>query len=134
MKTRSVTLLCFLLVTFTSCEKKGNQQLYDEVMAIHDEVMPKMDDLRRYKKDFQAEIANSTTITEARKTQLESSIVMLDSASDGMWKWMRDFNPIADSEGEEKARKYLLDQKEKVTRVKEDMMKALDEAKKLKSQ
>jgi hypothetical protein len=117
-----------------ACEKKGNQQLYDEVMAIHDEVMPKMNDIRRYKKDFQAEIANNPNITEARKTQLESSIVMLDSASDGMMKWMRAFDPIADSEGEQKAREYLEDQKQKVTKVKEDMLKALDEAKKLKGQ
>jgi hypothetical protein len=134
MKTRFVTLLCFLLAAFASCEKKGNQELYDEVMAIHDEVMPKMNDIRRYKRDFQAEIANNPNITEARKTQLESSIVMLDSASDGMMKWMRAFDPIADSEGEQKAREYLEDQKQKVTKVKEDMLKALDEAKKLKSQ
>ena len=134
MKTKSVTLLCFVLAAFTSCEKKGNQQLYDEVMAIHDEVMPKMDDIRRYKKDFQAEIANNSNITEARKTQLESSIVMLDSAGDGMMKWMRAFDPIADSEGEEKAREYLEDQKNRINKVKEDMLKALEEAKKLKGQ
>src|SRR5690349_12402162 len=105
MKTGFILSVCFLLAAFTACEKKGNQELYDEVMAIHDEVMPKMNDIHRYKKDFQAELANSATITEARKTQLESSIVMLDSAGEGMMRWMRKFDPIADSEGEEKARK-----------------------------
>jgi hypothetical protein len=133
MKTKLSLLTCLLaFAVFTSCqEKKGNQELYDEVMDIHDEVMPKMDDLHRYKKTFQSELTNNATITEARKTQLETIIVKLDSAGEGMMVWMREFNPIPDSEGEDKAKQYLENEKKKVTKVKEDMLKALDEAKKL---
>jgi hypothetical protein len=133
MKTKLSLLTCLLACTvFTSCqEKKGNQELYDEVMDIHDEVMPKMDDLHRYKKTFQSELTNNATITEARKTQLETIIVKLDSAGEGMMVWMREFDPIPDSEGEDKAKQYLENEKKKVTKVKEDMLKALDEAKKL---
>ena len=100
-------------------------------MDIHDEVMPKMDDLHRYKKTFQSELTNNATITEARKTQLETVIVKLDSAGEGMMVWMREFDPIPDSEGEDKAKQYLENEKKKVTKVKENMLKALDEAKKL---
>jgi hypothetical protein len=131
MKTSLSLILCLLSLSFISCQK-GNQELYDEVMNIHDEVMPKMDQIHRYKKDFQSEIANNPDITEARKTQLESVIVKLDSAGDAMMVWMRKFEPIPDSQGEDKARDYLLEEKKKVTKVKEDMLKALDEAKKLK--
>lgn len=116
-----------------SC-KKGNQELYNEVMAVHDEVMPKMEDIHKYKKDFQNEIKDTTNITEARKAELEVAIVKLDSAGKGMMVWMREFDPIPDSEGEEKAREYLQNEKEKVTKVKKDMLDALERAKKLKTQ
>ena len=48
-----------------------------------------------------------------------------------MMVWMRNFNPIPDSLGEEKARAYLEDQQEKIKKVKEEMLKAIDEAKAL---
>ena len=42
--------------------------------------------------------------------------------------WMRNFNPLPDSLGEEKAREYLEDQKVKVEKVKKDMLQAIEEA------
>ena len=36
-----------------------NQALYNQVMDIHDEVMPKMEDIYKLKKDFLEEIANT---------------------------------------------------------------------------
>jgi hypothetical protein len=124
-------MVTLLLTVSIACERKGNQELYDEVMDIHDEVMPKMNDIHNYKKAFQNEITNNPTITEARKTQLESIIVKLDSAGDGMMVWMRKFDPIPDSVGVDKARDYLLEEKKKVSKVKKDMVEALEEAKKL---
>ncbi|WP_276373054.1 hypothetical protein [Chryseolinea sp. H1M3-3] len=115
-----------------SDEKGANQQLYDEVMSVHDEVMPKMDDLYKLKEHLKKQVADSPQMTEEKKKKIESAILQLDSASEGMMVWMRNFNPLPDSLGEEKARTYLEEQKVKVSKVKEDMLKAIEEGEALK--
>ena len=108
----------------------GNQALYEEVMAIHDEVMPKMDDIYKLEQSLKKQLADTTRIAADKKQELESAIAKLDAAGDSMMVWMRKFNPIPDSSGEAKAKQYLLDEKIKITRVKEDMLQAIEEAKK----
>ena len=133
MKNLALKILFLLPVLLWCCQQKGNQELYEEVMKIHDEVMPKMNDIHKLKMDLKTEIDSTTEITQARKTEIETAIVKLDSASEGMMVWMREFNPIPDSEGEDKAREYLENEKVKVTKVKENMLQALEKAKKVKS-
>jgi hypothetical protein len=111
-------------------DKSPNQTLYDEVMDVHDEVMPKMDDIYKLKEKLKKQLADAPTMVEEKKKDLEKTILELDSASEEMMVWMRNFNPIPDSLGEEKARKYLEEQKVKVKKVKDDMLKAIEEAKK----
>lgn len=109
-------------------EESDNQALYDEVMKVHDEVMPKMNDIYKLKEELKTEIANAPAMVEEKRKDIEAMITQLDSASERMMVWMRNFNPIPDSLGEEKARKYLEEQKIKVEKVKEDMLKAIEEA------
>lgn len=126
--------LSFLLgvILLCSCEqKKSNQALYEEVMEVHDEVMPKMDDIYKLKQELKTQLTDTLSIDEEKKKALESAIVQLDSASAGMMVWMRNFNPVPDSLGEEKARNYLEHEKEKVDKVKRDMLEAIENARAL---
>jgi hypothetical protein len=111
-------------------ESEGNQALYDKVMDVHDEVMPKMDDMYKLKKELEEKIASTPGMVEEKKKEIETTIVKLDSASEGMMVWMREFNPIPDSLGEEKAREYLENEMEKVKKVREDILEAIEKAKK----
>jgi hypothetical protein len=129
MKKQSLKSLLLLTALLIGCQQKGNQELYDEVMKVHDEVMPKMNDIHKAKQQLKNEIANTPDITEARKTELETIIVKLDSANEGMMIWMREFNPPPDSKGVEQARDYLKKEKEKVEKVKKDITEALEKAK-----
>jgi hypothetical protein len=106
-----------------------NQVLYNEVMKIHDEVMPKMDDLHRKKQELKKKL-ETPGLTAGQKQAIETRIAKLDSASEGMMVWMRKFNPLSDSEGEEKAREYLENEMEKVKKVREDILEALKEEEK----
>jgi hypothetical protein len=110
-------------------EQEGNQALYDEVMKIHDEVMPKMNDVYSLKEQLKKQIANTPEMAEEKKKEIEQTISKLDSASEGMMAWMRNFNPLPDSLGEEQAREYLENEMEKVKKVKEDIQEALEKAK-----
>jgi hypothetical protein len=137
-------LLILTTLMFSSCDSRknngghshdehtgGNQALYDEVMNVHDEVMPKMDDIYKLKEQLKRQITDAPNMVQEKRKAIETAILRLDSASDGMMVWMRNFNPLPDSLGEEQARQYLEDEKKKVTRVKEDMLEAIDEAKSL---
>ena len=109
-------------------EEGGNQALYDEVMKVHDEVMPKMNDIYKLKGQLKERIDNTPGLAEDKKKEIESIIVRLDSASEGMMVWMRKFNPLPDSLGEEQAKEYLEGEMEKIKKVREDVRKALEDA------
>ena len=94
------------------------------MMRIHDEVMPKMNDIYKLKTAKKTRLA-MPGLPEQERQQIQNDIARLDSASEGMMVWMRQFDPIADSAGEEKARAYLQAQLEKVKQVREDILEAL---------
>ena len=109
-------------------ESSPNEALYNEVMKIHDEVMPKMNDIYKYQQELKTKI-NSPNISDQQRKELTALLNRLDSAGEGMMVWMRQFNPIPDSVGEEKARIYLEGEMEKVKRVREDIVQALEQVK-----
>jgi len=147
---KKLTLL-FLLAMFSmmSCTKSGdhsgmhhdtdqaqeegpNQALYNQMMDVHDEVMPKMDDIMRLKRVLQEEIADTPDMVIERKQELEAIISNLDSASNAMMDWMHrlhEFNPLADSIDQEKAREYLESEMEEIKKVKDLINSSIEKAK-----
>ena len=107
--------------------ESDKDELYNKVMAIHDEVMPKMNDLHKLKKQLTEEIENSPDLVEERRQQIESRIKQLDEASESMMQWMRNFNPEEYKENNEEYIDYLNQEFDKVSKVKVDMLKALEE-------
>lgn len=107
-------------------EISGNQELYNEVMKVHDEVMPRMNDIHRLKQTLKEKL-ESPSLDKTEKLKIEGMIARLDSASEGMMVWMRQFSPLPDSLGEEKAREYLEDEMEKVKKVREDILQVLEQ-------
>jgi hypothetical protein len=110
-------------------EAGGNQALYDDVMKVHDEVMPKMNDIYKLREQLKKQISDTPGMAAKKKEEIESTIIKLDSASEEMMVWMRNFNPLPDSLGEDSAREYLEKEKVKVNEVKEAMLQAIEEAK-----
>jgi len=142
MNTRLHILFVLLAVTLFSCNKSGrdatasdpvdnesNQTLYNQVMDIHDEVMPKMDDLYKMKKQLQDQIENTPDLPEEKKFEMEATIKQLDSANNSMMVWMRQFNPPTDSADQEALREYLEEQLEMVKKMREDVLLALEKGK-----
>jgi hypothetical protein len=64
-------------------------------------------------------------LPENERLEIGNNLARLDSASEGMMVWMRQFDPLPDSAGEEKARTYLESELEKIKRVREDIVAAL---------
>lgn len=105
----------------------GNEALYREVMEIHDEVMPKMNDMHRIKSSLKKELADNPGLPESVRKAKESLIVQLDSAGEGMMDWMRKFDPPTDS-SEAFIKTYLEGEMVRVQKVRDDILNALEEA------
>ncbi|HEY5826578.1 MAG TPA: hypothetical protein VIT44_19540, partial [Cyclobacteriaceae bacterium] len=106
-----------------------NEALYHQVMDIHDEVMPKMDDLYKLKRDLQEKIESTPDLVAEEKKKLENRIAHLDSTSQLMMEWMHQFNPLPDSIDQEEAREYLESEMEKIKKVKDAMLEAIEKEK-----
>jgi len=119
-----VKLMVIVLIgTITNCGEK-EKSLYDQVMDIHDEVMPKMNDIYKMKKSLKDSIANTADMPEETKLKFEQTILQLDSAGNSMMVWMREFSP-PDQKDEEAFKKYMETELVKVKKMREDVMKAL---------
>ena len=108
---------------------EANQALYDQVMDIHDEVMPKMGDIYKMKIELLEKIANTPGMVEEKRKELEAIISNLDSTNNAMMDWMHNFNPIPDSLDQEKAREYLETEMERIKKVRDRTIEALGRAK-----
>jgi DNA repair protein RadC len=127
MKPKIKFAFMFILLAFGACEKE--KPLYDQVMDIHDEVMPKMDELYQLKKGIQEKlVAIDSTQTEKRQ-QMETTIHLLDSANEAMMVWMREFNPPSETEGEAYTQ-YMEAELGKVKQMREVVLSALEQGKK----
>jgi arginine deiminase len=113
-----------LVGVLLACEKT-EKPLYDQVMDIHDEVMPKMNDLYKIKKQLQDSISNTPDMPGEQKQEFMQTILELDAASTSMMEWMRAFNP-PDQKEEEAFQKYMESELVKVKKMREDVMKALE--------
>jgi len=122
-----VKMMVILLVgVLASCGGK-EKSVYEQVMEIHDEVMPKMNDIYKMRKSLQDSIANTPDMPEGRKKEFEQKILRLDSAGNSMMVWMREFNP-PDQKDEAAFKKYMEIELFKLKKMKEEVMNALKAA------
>lgn len=105
-------------------QSEDNQVLYNEIMDIHDEVMPKTEQLYNITKQLKANMKDATT--DAEKDLLQNQIDYFDSVNMMMMDWMHEFKPLPDSTDDQTARKYYETHLEKVKLVKEAILTALD--------
>lgn len=137
--TISVFILTLLLIA--SCnEKKDNtrDELLKKVMAVHDDIMPKMGDLMKYQKQLKAKIDElkeaDAEENEAKIEALAQAVKDLENSHEGMMDWMRNFDRNFEDKVEEEVMKYLDDQMTKIEGVGQMTNTALKNAEKLLSE
>uniref|UniRef100_UPI0040477FD4 hypothetical protein n=1 Tax=Roseivirga sp. TaxID=1964215 RepID=UPI0040477FD4 len=116
------TLALLTLFLVFACVKKDNgEALVNEVLNIHDEVMPKMGEVMSLRKKVLDKVEGSTNPDELRDIALR-----LEDAQKGMMLWMNDWSknsaPFVKGETtQEEKMDYLNAEKERVTKVKESI-------------
>lgn len=120
--------LMWLLTACGGNQKKANDALKDEVIAIHDEVMPHMGTLKNYQKQVEKRIAqaDSLGISPEELAELKSMAGDLGNAFEGMFVWMRQFKASYDDMTADQVRDYLIEQKLAVEKVNEDIKKSME--------
>ena len=113
----------FIITSLLSCRENHSnpevQALYDEVMFVHDEVMPEMSTIHRLKKQI-------------RKLPEQDSlcydlIKQLDEADEAMMSWMAQFKTDKEASDQEKIN-YLKEEKNKITEVSRLMKTSISDA------
>ena len=123
----------FIVLISCSGAKKDEvdlKALKDEVFEIHDEVMPKMGDLRNARKNLMALADSIQTLDSARAATYIVASNELDAANESMMEWMRNFDPNFEGTDEETL-KYLNAQKASIQEVNKRMKESLKKGEEL---
>jgi hypothetical protein len=136
---RTERLVLGLWLVLVSCGRAGEtgtdsgsgtddalEGLQREVDKVHDEAMEKMQDIYNLQQELKKKIEQTKDLSAEKMLKLNQSITQLDSANDAMMKWMRAYNPLPDSADREAAREYLETEMEKIRRVREAMVEAVN--------
>lgn len=116
--------------TATDSLETVSKALYKEAMDIHDEVMPKMDQLYMLRKSLKDSLANTPALSVEAKSDIEARIHLLDSADKSMMDWMHDsrLRPSKDTTNHEAYHQYMKSKVESAEKMKALMLEAIEKA------
>ena len=144
MKTKHILALFFSAILFLSLsckegkkeETASTENQMEQVMATHDEVMPKMGQIGRLVGQLKSKIDTTATGMEYRKAMKN-----LQDANTSMMDWMQGFGDRFDSDeimnGKEltpEKQEWLNEEEEKVEMVKEKINSSIEKAEALLSE
>lgn len=117
-------LIPFLII---SCELKDKEieKLKSETIAIHDEVMPKMDNIMKLKTSLKTEL---DSLSNEDSTNVQGLIISLENADKAMMNWMRNYDPQMKDMSDDEKIEYLKNQKSSIQEVSELMKSSISEA------
>ncbi len=125
-------LVTIVFITFTiSCKEEKESTQMKEVMAVHDEVMPKMGQLGKLVGELKGMENDSTEIGK----QYMDARIDLQDANKAMMDWMQEFGSrftpdeiMKGAELSEQKRLWLDEEEEKVRAVKEHINSSIENA------
>ena len=127
LRRHNFVLLILMTIIFSSCGPPEVEKLEEEVLALHDEVMPWLDDMKAKRR----QLARLTNADSVRITQTKA---LLSAADSLMWAWMYRYKSVAsleDSLSDTQLTTYLRSQRESIQHVNMVTKKAMAEANEL---
>lgn len=134
MKISRISLIFSLVLVIQACgpsQKEMNAERRAEVIAVHDEVMPKMGQLKSFeKKALQKaeEFAAADTVNAEKVQEMKNLALELDQAYEAMFVWMRQYETEDGDRSPEEVKTYLEEQMVSVSEVNKLMKSALTKA------
>ncbi|MFN8357117.1 MAG: hypothetical protein U0Y10_21865 [Spirosomataceae bacterium] len=129
MKHLKYTLVISLaiLAACGNAEKDSEKKIAEDVTALHDVVMPKMEEIMK----TQRELKEAATKDSTLRSSVDSLNAQLNAADDAMMEWMQAYNPNYYSEGHshDEIVKYYEAERKKIEDVQAQMEKSISSAK-----
>lgn len=130
-----ILLITIALTTFvTSCKEEKESTQMKEVMAVHDEVMPKMGQLGKLVGELKGMENDSTEMGK----QYKEARIELQDAHKAMMDWMQNFGDrfnldeiMKGAELSEQKQQWLDEEEEKVKALREQINSSIENAQKL---
>jgi len=133
MKKIPFVLLVLLSILIFSCgnKKSQNELLKEQVILVHDEVMPKIGSLKSHQEKLNEKAEKLEKSEESENSQkqiadLRAAAEDCENAYNEMFVWMRQFESDLEEMTDEEAKVYLEEQLEKVEKVKKEFLQALE--------
>ncbi|MFP4090031.1 MAG: hypothetical protein ACLFUB_08635 [Cyclobacteriaceae bacterium] len=114
-----------------SPEEAQEDSLFKEMMSIHDEVMPKMDNIMRLKRSLRQKIDSlqqTQTQTNIPTDSLQQLVQDLEEADDAMMNWMRSNDFEFEGMSHEEIMEELRTERENIIVVREKMLNSIEQA------
>lgn len=138
----SISALLSISSVFWACQsdEEAVKKAENDVFALHDEVMPKTDDVMKLRKQLNKRIASldsaqasgsaaGTLRADEEKEQARLLVRNLSDADSLMMNWMDRYNGDTLAKlSTDDALRYLSDQKDKITDVKSKLTTSIDQA------
>jgi len=109
-------------------EAQKKVEMYEAVIEVHNEVMPKLEDLYQYR-----QLADQRLDSIGQDSKEAEAIIILvgdlESAEEGMMQWMRQFRKPDDSIAFEETIRYYELEMERVTLVQDSILNGINRAK-----
>lgn len=131
MKKIALYTLAFCLVCIAGCrtEKDEMAALHQEVMRIHDEIMPEMRTIGKLKTKISEEIIAIEQENKEEAGKLRAIREELDEAANAMRIWMKEYKKPTETMKYEEALQCLQKERERILEVKQKMEKSIERAK-----
>lgn len=133
-----VLIFLFAFTTLFACKSADDAtavaDMHSQVMVVHDEVMPKMGDIYKVKKQLKLQLSEQIESTDSTRSDLLMAIKDLEKADDGMMQWMSDFKSSYKGATDAETIAYLKSEKEKISKVSIEMKEAISNGQKLMNQ
>ena len=148
MKLVQLFILFISVMVFSACTPKTNdasqavdnpdleitaqEKMWDKVMVIHDDVMPKMSELNKIKK--QLEEKSKVIRNEILQPKIIAAIKTLEQADEGMWDWMhglKQLKALRKEKTHDEIMLYLSEQLAAIRNVKAAMETSMENGKNL---
>lgn len=129
-------LLIIVATCVVACnaDKKEQQALFDEVMRLHDEVMPKMGNLRALASELSQKadsLALDSLVDHSSKmNEMRTLSDDLKNANEAMMEWMRQFEQVEEGTPHGEVIQYLTEQRSQIQKVRDDMINSKSAAEK----
>lgn len=120
-------LICFLGMIACSEQVAPWQKQYDTVMEIHDEVMPEISKIIKFKKELRP-LLKQEDLDSLKRVEVVTLNRKLSQSEDAMMTWMHEFKSPRPNDAAEQTIKYLKEEEKKISKVSFLMKSSIKEA------